>query len=97
MTSNQSLARPRWSRLARVRTRLWGLLVYGGVLAWCLVQLPTAAVFVVPAVAVGAVLHVVRGRPILGATVFLVILVVAPSLFWPSMLTDVMNSLGSRL
>ncbi|MDF9716091.1 hypothetical protein INN71_03065 [Nocardioides sp. ChNu-153] len=97
MTRNQSLARPRWSRRARVQTRLWGLLVYGGILAWCLVQLPTAAVFVVPAVAVGAVLHVVRGRPVLGALLFLVILVVAPSLFWQSMLTDTMDSLGSRL
>ena len=76
--------------------RLWGLVIYGGIVAWSLWQLPTAAVFVVPAAASAVVLHVIRRRPYVAAVVFLLIVVVAPALFWPSITTDVMNGLGSR-
>ncbi len=79
-----------------VRTRLWGLVIYAGIVAWCLFQLPTAAAFVVPAAVAAGVLHVLRGRPFSGAMVFLVIVVVAPTLLWPSMATNVMDDLGSR-
>ncbi|GAB3086071.1 hypothetical protein [Nocardioides zeae] len=81
----------------RVLTRLWGIPIYGGIFAWCLLQLPTAAVFVVPAVVAGFTLHVLRGRPYTGALVFLVIVVVAPALFWPSIATEAFDGLTSRL
>ncbi len=89
--------RTRSRRRQAAQTRLWGLAIYGGIVAWCLLQLPTAAAFVVPAAAVAAVLHVVRGRLFVAALVFLVIVVVAPALFWPSMMTDVMDELGTKL
>lgn len=95
VVDNQRTGRSRTNR--QVLTRLWGIPIYGGILAWCLLQLPTAAVFVVPAVVVGAVLHVLRGRPYLGALAFLVIVVVAPALFWPSIATDAFDGLTSRL
>lgn len=95
VVANQRTGRSRGNR--RVLTRLWGVPIYGGILAWCLLQLPTAAVFVVPAVVVGVVLHVLRGRPVLGALAFLVIVVVAPALFWPSIATDAFDGLTSRL
>lgn len=95
VVANQRTGRSRDNR--RVLTRLWGIPLYGGILAWCLLQLPTAAVFVVPAVVVGVVLHVLRGRPVLGALAFLVIVVVAPALFWPSIATDAFDGLTSRL
>ena len=85
----------RSGRREAVQTRLWGLFIYGGIVAWCLLQLPTAAVFVVPAAVAAAVLHVVRGRPYVGGVLFLVVVVVAPAMFWPSMATDVMDDLGS--
>lgn len=83
-------------RRRAITTRLWGLLIYAGIVAWCLVQLPTAAAFVVPAAVVGAVLHVVRGRVLVGGLVFAAIAVVAPALFWPSMVTDMLDGVGAR-
>lgn len=94
VVDNQRGARSRSNH--RVLTRLWGIPIYGGILAWCLLQLPTAAVFVVPAVVVGLVLHVLRGRPYLAALAFLVIVVVAPALFWPSIATEALDELTSR-
>ncbi|MBU1801862.1 MAG: hypothetical protein KKA97_06425 [Actinobacteria bacterium] len=72
------------------------MVIYGGIVVWSLWQLPTSAVFVVPAAVAAVVLHVVRGRPYVAAVVFLLIVVVAPALFWPSMTTDVIDDLGSR-
>ncbi len=93
VVKNQGMTRSR--RKGAISTRLWGVVIYGGVLAWCLLQLPTAATFVVPAVAAGLILHVVRAKPILAALAFIVIVVVAPALFWPSMLTDAMDGVSS--
>ena len=46
------------SRRSRaLTTRAWGAVIYGGIVAWCLLQLPSAAVFVLPAAAVAVVLH----------------------------------------
>lgn len=87
----------RSTTVRRVRTRLWGLPIYGGLAAWSLLALPTAAVFVVPAAVVGAVLHVLLGRPVVGALATITLLVVAPLLLTPAMLADVVDSLGQRL
>ncbi|HEY1133073.1 MAG TPA: hypothetical protein VGE77_00720 [Nocardioides sp.] len=95
VVQNQRTRRSRSSR--RVATRLWGVPIYGGILAWCLLALPTAAVFVVPAVVVGAVLHVLRGRPIVGGLAFVTVVVVAPALFWPSIATDALDAVVSYL
>ena len=71
-----------------LRTRLTGLVLYSGVVAWCAYQLPDSLAFVVPgAVLGGGVLHVWRGRPWSGLLVFAIIVVAVPMLLWPSMLT----------
>jgi hypothetical protein len=68
--------------------RLWGLLLYGAVVAWCAYQLPASLPFVVPgAVLGGGILHVWKGRPWLGLIVFTVIVVAVPALLWPSLAT----------
>ncbi|GAA5143903.1 hypothetical protein GCM10023340_10400 [Nocardioides marinquilinus] len=82
-------------RGADLRIRLVGLVAYPALVAWCLWQLPTAATFVVPAAFVGWVLHVVRGRPVVGALVFMVVVALAPLLFWTAMATDLMDDVGS--
>ncbi len=87
----------RTRRGASWQTRLWGLAIYAGIVAWCLLQLPSAAAFVVPGAVVGVVLHAVRGRPLTGAAAFIVIVAVAPALLWPSMATEIMDSFGSLL
>lgn len=87
-------ARPRSTTARRVRTRLWGVPIYGGIVVWCLLALPTAAVFVVPAAIVGAVLHVLLGRWISAALAFVVIVGAAPLLFTPAMLADMLDSAG---
>lgn len=82
-------------RRAALTSRLWGLLAYAGIVVWCLVAIPTAAAFVVPAAAVGAVLHVLRGRPVVGGLVFVLIIAIAPLLLWPAMGTEVLDDLAS--
>jgi hypothetical protein len=71
-----------------LRLRVTGLVLYAAAVAWCAAQLPTSLPFVVPgAVLGGGLLHVWKGRPWLGLLVFTLIVVVVPTLFWPSMLT----------
>lgn len=65
--------------------RLLGLVSYAAVVAWCAWQVPTALPFVAPAAVVGAALHAGRGRPVLGGTAFVVLLVVLPFLLAPAM------------
>jgi hypothetical protein len=79
----------RGAALARaLRIRLVGLVLYAATVLWCAYQLPTSLPFVVPgAVLGGGVLHVWKGRPWIGLTVFTVIVVVVPMLLWPSMAT----------
>lgn len=75
-----------WARAIRVR--LTGVLLYLGAVAWCAYQLPDTLPFVIPgAVLGGGVLHVWKGRPLLGLAVFALVVVVVPALLWPSMLT----------
>ncbi|WP_340539568.1 hypothetical protein [Nocardioides sp. GXZ039] len=73
------------------------MLIYGAIGVWCVLLLPSAVTFVIPAAVAAGVIHVVRGRPYLAALVFLLIVIAAPLLFWPSISTDVLDDLGSIL
>jgi hypothetical protein len=70
------------------------VILYGAVVAWCALQLPTAFPFVVPgAVLGGGILHVWKARPWLGLAVFTIIVVLVPALLWPSMATGTFSDL----
>lgn len=93
VSKHQTKQRSRRSRA--LTTRAWGAVIYGGIVAWCLLQLPSAAVFVLPAAAVAVVLHTIRAKPAIAAVAFIGIVVIAPALFWPSMLSGIVNDLGT--
>lgn len=80
---------PRREERSRViGQRLTGLVLYGAVVAWCVYQIPDVLPFVVPAAVLGGgVLHIWRGKPWLGLTVFALIVVVVPLLLVPSIAT----------
>ena len=81
-----------------LRVRVAGLLLYGAVVAWCAYQLPDTVPFVVPgAVLGGGIVHVWKGRPWLGLSVFAIIVVVVPALLWPSVLTGAFSDLTEGL
>lgn len=76
------------------RTRVTGLVMYAGVVAWCLYQLPDTLPFVIPGVVLGGgYFHVLRGRPWWGFFVFATIVILVPLLVWPSMLTGAYSDL----
>ena len=82
----------------RIRVRLFGAVLYCAVVAWCWYQLPTSLPFVVPGAALGGgILHVWKGRPWIGLTVFAIIVVVVPALVWPSMATGLFSDLTGDL
>jgi hypothetical protein len=81
-----------------LRVRVFGVLLYGAVVAWCAYQLPDTVAFVVPgAVLGGGVLHVWKGRPWLGLLVFAIIVVIVPALLWPSVLTGALTDVTDGL
>ena len=45
----------------------------------------------------GGILHVWKGRPWIGLTVFAIIVVVVPALVWPSMATGLFSDLTGDL
>lgn len=63
-------------------------------MAWCALQLPTSLPFVVPAALLGAAVHVLKGRPWLGAAVFTVVVVVLPLVFVPALGTGAFADLA---
>lgn len=77
-----------------MRVRLLGVVLYGAVVAWAYLQLPTTLPFVVPgAVLGGGLLHVGKGRPWLGLVVFAVVVVAVPLLLWPALGTGFVSDL----
>ncbi len=77
------------SRISRRGLRRWigvrvfGLLLYAGVVAWAWWQLPETLPFVILGAGLGGgLLHVIKGRPWLGFAVFAVTVFVAPRLLW---------------
>jgi hypothetical protein len=81
-----------------LRVRVFGVILYGAVVAWCAYQLPDTVAFVVPgAVLGGGVLHVWKGRPWLGLLVFAIIVVIVPALLWPSVLTGALTDVTDGL
>ena len=75
----------RWRRA--VWSRFAGLVAYAGIVAWSWWFMPTVFLFVLPGAIVGAYLHAIRGRRLLGAAVCFVIVVVVPMLLWSAGLT----------
>lgn len=67
--------------------RLIGVVGYTATIVWCALKMPASLSFVVPAAVVGLFLHVVKGRPWLGLAAFVLIVVLVPLLFLPSILT----------
>jgi hypothetical protein len=74
-----SIVRAAWVRIT-------GLLFYGAIVGWCAYALHGSLPFVVPgAVLGGGVLHVWKGRPLLGFSVFGLIVVAVPLLLLPAL------------
>ena len=78
-------------------SRLVGLIVYGGLVAWSWYFMPSAFLFVLPGAIVGAYMQTVRARPLLGALLFVAIVVVIPAFLWPAGLTGDFSELSRRL
>ena len=76
-----------------IRVRLLGIALYSGIVAWAGIQIPTSLTFLVPAAVIAGYLHVIRGRPWIALLAFSTITVVAPLIFWPSLLTDALGRL----
>ncbi len=96
VSANQKLARrPTKRRIVGkwLWTRLLGAAFYAATVAWCAMQMPASLTFVVPGAVGGGFLHIVKGRPWLGLLLFLIIVVLVPIIFWPSMLTGAMGRL----
>jgi hypothetical protein len=75
-------------------TRIVGIVLYVGIVAWAWWQLPNTLPFVVPAAVIGGGwLHVVRGRPWWGVVVFAIIVVAVPVLLWPALGTGTFSEL----
>jgi hypothetical protein len=68
-----------------------------GLGVWFAYRLPGTVTFLVPGVAIALWLHVVKGRTVLAALAFVLIVAVLPQLFWPSMWTDLGNDLSDWL
>jgi hypothetical protein len=78
-------------------SRLIGLVVYVGLAVWSWWFMPSAFLFVLPGAIVGAYMQTVRARPVLGAVLFVVIVVVVPALLWPAGLTGDFSELSKHL
>jgi hypothetical protein len=84
-----------WGR--GVWSRFIGLVVYAGLAAWSWYFMPSTFLFVLPGAVVGAYLQVVRARPLFGAVLCAMIVVVVPLLLWSAGLTGVFAGLtGGR-
>ena len=75
-------------------TRVLGVALYAGIVAWCVWQLPATLPFVVPAAVAGLVLHGVRARPWSGLLAFAVLVVVLPFLLAPALGTGAFSDLA---
>jgi hypothetical protein len=53
--------------------------------------------FVLPGAIVGAYMQTVRARPVLGALLFVLIVVIVPALLWPAGLAGDFSELSRRL
>jgi hypothetical protein len=78
-------------------SRLVGVIVYGGLVAWSWYYMPSTFLFVLPGAIVGVYMQTVRARPLLGAVLFVMIVVVVPALVWPAGLTGDFTELSRRL
>ena len=74
-----------------------GLIVYGGLVAWSWYFMPSVFLFVLPGAIVGAYMQTVRARPLLGALLFVAIVVFIPAFLWPAGLTGDFSELSRRL
>ncbi len=81
-------------RLRWLGRRVIGLAIYAAAVTWCWMQLREAMVFVGPGAAVAAWLHVVKGRPWLGLVAFVIVVGLAPFLFWPALGTDIISDVS---
>jgi hypothetical protein len=78
-------------------SRFIGFVVYAGIVAWSWVFMPSVFLFVLPGALVGAHMQTVRARPLLGALLFVLIVVIVPALLWPAGLTGDFSELSNRL
>ena len=78
-------------------SRFIGLVVYAGIVAWSLAFMPSVVLFVLPGAIVGAYMQTVRARPLLGAVLFILIVVIVPALLWPAGLTGDFSDLSRHL
>ena len=70
-----------------MRTRVVGLVVYAGIVAWSWWFMPAVFLFVLPGEVAGAYFHAIRGRVITGALVCFTIVVLVPLLLVAAGLT----------
>ena len=96
---HRSAHRRRWSEPwgRGVWSRLLGVIVYAGVVAWSWYLMPSVFLFVLPGAIVGAYTQTLRARPLLGAVLFVLIVVVIPALLWPAGVTGDFSQLSNRL
>jgi len=78
-------------------SRFIGLVVYAGLVAWSWVFMPSVFLFVLPGAIVGAYMQTLRARPVLGAVLFVLIVVIVPALLWPAGLTGDFSNLSRRI
>ena len=78
-------------------SRLIGLIVYAGIVAWSWFFMPAVFLFVLPGAIVGAYMQMVRARPVFGAALFVLIVVVIPALLWPAGITGDFSELSRRV
>lgn len=78
-------------------SRFIGLVVYAGIVAWSWVFMPSVFLFVLPGALIGAYMQTVRARPLIGAALFVLIVVVVPALLLPAGLTGDFSELSRRL
>ena len=73
-------------------TRLAGVAIYAAIAAAAWLLLPESLPFVLPAAAFGMAMHAGMLRPWLAFVGFLVLFVVVPVLFFPTMLTEAFSA-----
>lgn len=84
-----------WGR--SIWSRFIGLVVYAGLVAWSWWFMPSVFLFVLPGALVGVYMQTVRARPVLGAVLFVLIVVIVPALLWPAGLTGDFSDLSRHL
>ncbi|WP_210443424.1 hypothetical protein [Nocardioides sp. SYSU D00065] len=80
--------------MRRLFARVLGLALYAAVVGWCGWQLPASLPFVGPAAAAGAALHGLKGRPWLGLTAFVVLVLALPVLLAPALGTGAFSDVA---